>query len=224
MPCPKLPQQCNQFIAIVIGMGHQMPAAHIEPLDRIEIFAETLFDRFQCQPEVFGTRLAQHMEMQSLNADRQAARRIQFLGRNTQPRACDTRIIKVCFDRRILRIDAQSARNAVNQRPLTEPLELRQRVERDVVAVTHDFVETGIGVNGCIRVRRTSVLLRHEPRFGDGTCRSTVGMLRQFGKNPPHGAGFERNDDFDTRFAPHTVNSSKIRIEQPLIEHIARRR
>ncbi len=36
----ELPQQRNQRVAVVVGVGHQMAAAHVEPLDTIQILPE----------------------------------------------------------------------------------------------------------------------------------------------------------------------------------------
>ena len=69
-----------------------------------------------------------------------------------------------------------------------EALELRDRVEGDMVAATEYLVDIAVGIDGSVGVRRLAVLLEYKPRFGGGTRRGTVGMACQLGENAPHGA------------------------------------
>lgn len=61
-----------------------------------------------------------------------------------------------------------------------------------------------------------------EARLGGGTCSRTVGMLRQLGKNAPHGAGLQGDDNFGARFPAHTVDSRQVPVQQLLVEDVAR--
>ena len=68
----------------------------------------------------------------------------------------------------------------------------------------------------------TPELLENETRLGSGTCSRTVGMLRQLGKNAPHGAGLQGDDNFGARFPAHTVDSRQVPVQQLLVEDVAR--
>ena len=76
----------------------------------------------------------------------------------------------------------------------------------------------GVGVGGLPE------LLENEARLGGGTRSRTVGVPRQFGKNAPHGASLQGHDNFGTRFPAHAVDRPEVRIEQFLVEDVARRR
>ena len=62
----ELPEQRDQLVAVVLGVRHQVAAAHIEPFDPVEVLAEVFFDGFERQPQVVRTRLAEHVEMQTV--------------------------------------------------------------------------------------------------------------------------------------------------------------
>ena len=189
----EIAQQGDQLVAVVFGVGHQVPAAHVEPPDPVEILPEMLFDGFQRQLQVVRARLAQHVEVQPVDPGGQI---VQLIGRNAEARAGDTRVIKVGLHGRILRVDAQAARNAAQQRHRPEAPELRDRVEGDMVAATEYLVDIAVGIDGSVGVRRLAVLLEYKPRFGGGTRRGTVGMACQLGENAPHGAGLQGYDNF----------------------------
>ena len=189
----EIAQQGDQLVAVVFGVGHQVPAAHVEPPDPVEVLPEMLFDGFQRQLQVVRARLAQHVEVQPVDP---GGKIVQFIGRNAEARAGDTRVIKVGLHGRILRVDAQAARNAAQQRHRPEALELRDRVEGDMVAATEYLVDIAVGIDGSVGVRRLAVLLEYKLRFGGGTRRGTVGMACQLGENAPHGAGLQGYDNF----------------------------
>jgi len=69
---------------VVFGVGHQVPAAHVEPPDPVEILPEMLFDGFQRQLQVVRARLAQHVEVQPVDP---GGKIVQFIGRNAEARA-----------------------------------------------------------------------------------------------------------------------------------------
>ena len=217
----EIAQQGDQLVAVVFGVGHQVPAAHVEPPDPVEILPEMLFDGFQRQLQVVRARLAQHVEVQPVDPGGQI---VQLIGRNAEARAGDTRVIKVGLHGRILRVDAQAARNAAQQRHRPETPELRDRVEGDMVAATEYLVDIAVGIDGSVGVRRLAVLLEYKPRFGGGTRRGTVGMACQLGENAPHGAGLQGYDNFGARLAAHAVDHGQIAIQQRLVEDVARRR
>ena len=217
----EIAQQGNQLVAVVFGVGHQVPAAHVEPPDPVEILPEMLFDGFQRQPQVVRARLAQHVEVQPVDP---GGKIVQFIGRNAETRAGDTRVIKVGLHGRILWVDAQAARNAAQQRHRPETPELRDRVEGDMVAATEYLVDIAVGIDGSVGVRRLAVLLEYKPRFGGGTRRGTVGMACQLGENAPHGAGLQGYDNFGARLAAHAVDHGQIAIQQRLVEDVAWRR
>ena len=100
--------------------------------------------------------------------------------------------------------------------------ELRQRIERDMIAAIEDFVDIGVRVDRGVGVGGTPELLENETRLGGGTCSRTVGMLRQLGKNAPHGAGLQGDDNFGARFPAHTVDSRQVPVQQLLVEDVAR--
>ena len=211
---PELAQQGDQLIAVVVGVRHQVAAAHVEPLDAVEQVAEALLDGLKGQPQVLGARFAEDVEMESLDALGEFA---QLFGRDAQTRAGDARVVEVGLDGRIARVDPQTARDAVDQGPLSEAFELGEGVEGDVVAAAQDLVEVAVGIDRGIGMGRSAELFEDEPGLG-------VGMLRQLGKNAPHGAGLQCDDDLGARLAPYAVDQGQIRIEQRLVEHIARGR
>ena len=215
-------EQGDQAVAVVFGMRHQVAAAHIEPLYPIEQMSEMFLDGLQGQPQVLGARFAEDMEMKSFDTFRKAAVRRQLLGRDAQPRAGDAGVVEVRFDRRILRVDPQAARNAVDKGFLAEALELRNGIKSDMVAATQDFVDIGVRVDRGVGMGRTPELLENEARLGGGTCSRTVGMLRQLGKNAPHGAGLQGDNNFRTGFPAHTVYSRQVPVQQFLVEDVAR--
>ena len=217
----ELLQSADQLVAIVILVGHQVSAAHIEPLDPVEEAAETLFDGIERQAQMFGAGLAQHVEMQSFDPGGQL---LQLPGGNSQPRTGHTRIIKIGFYRRIAGVDPQAARNAAQQSHLSEPFELRHGIEGDVIAAIENRFDIPIGVNRCIGVRRTAELLENQPRLGQRRSGGSVGMLRKLRENTPHGTGLQSDDHFGTALPANAVDDRQIPIEQLLIQHKAGRR
>ena len=220
----ELPQQRNQRVAVVVGVGHQMAAAHVEPLDTIQILPEMPLHGLQRQTQVLGARLAQHMEVESLDPLGNPPVRRELLGRYAESRPGDTRVVEIRLDWRILRIDAQPARKAVDQGALPETIELRKGVEGNMVAVTQDFVDVAFGVDRRIGMGRTAVFLEDEAGFGGRAGRGSVRMAGQDGKDPPHGASLQGNDNLGTRFGAHTIDGRQIPVQQLLVEQVARRR
>ena len=214
-------EQGDQLVAVVFGMGHQVAAAHVEPRDAVEQTAEAPFDGLERQPQVRGTRFAQDMEMQPFDARGQLA---QLAGRDAQPRTGNAGVVEIRPDGRILRVDPQSARNAADERPLSETLELRHGIERDVVAATQYLVDVAIRIDGCVGMGRTAEFFENQTRFGGRRGRGTVGVPGQLGKDAPHGAGLQRDDHLGARLAAHAVDHGQVRVQQPLVENIARRR
>ena len=221
MARPELAQQSDQLIAVVVGVRHQVAAAHVEPLDAVEQVAEALLDGLEGQPQVLGARFAEDVEMESLDAIGEFA---QLFGRDAQTRTGNARVVEVGLDGRIARVDPQTARNAVDQGTLSEAFELREGVEGDVVAAAQNLIEVTIGVDRGVGMSRTAELFEDEPGFGRGTRRRSVGVARQFGEDAPHGAGLQCDDDLGARLAPYAVDQGQIRIEQRLVKHVARRR
>ena len=150
--------------------------------------------------------------------------RRQLFGRNAQPRAGNAGVVKVRFDGRILRIDPQAARKAADKGPLPETFELRDGVEGDMVAAMQYLVDIAVRIGRGVGVGGLPELLENEARLGGGTRSRTVGVPRQFGKNAPHGASLQGHDNFGTRFPAHAVDRPEVRIEQFLVEDVARRR
>ena len=218
---PELAQQGDQLIAVVVGVRHQVAAAHVEPLDAVEQVAEALLDGLEGQPQVLGARFAEDVEMESLDALGEFA---QLFGRDAQARTGDARVVEVGLDGRITRVDPQTARDAVDQGPLSEAFELGEGVEGDVVAAAQDLVEAAVGVDRGVGMGQSAKLFEDEPGLGRGTRRCSVGVARQFGEDAPHGAGLQCDDDLGARLAPYAVDQGQIRIEQRLVEHIARGR
>lgn len=91
-----------------------------------------------------------------------------------------------------------------------------------MVAATQDLVDITVRVGRGIGVSGTPELLENEARLGGGTRRSSVGVLRQLGKNAPHGAGLQGDDNFGARFPAHTVDSRQVPVQQLLVEDVAR--
>ena len=162
--------------------------------------------------------------MQPLDSIGESAVSGQLIGRDAQTRPRHAGVVEIRLDGRILGIDAQSARKAVDQRPLSETCVLRKGVEGYVAAAVQDLVDVVIRIGGGIGVGRTAELLQHKPCFGGRTGRGSVGVGRQLGEDAPHGAGLQGDDDLGTRFAAHAVDHLQIMVQQRLIEHVARRR
>ena len=221
MARPEVAQDADQTVAVVVGMGHQVPAAHVEPFDPAEQVPEALLDGFERPLQMLGARFAQDMEVQPLDACRELAE--QF-GRNAQARARDAGVVEVGFDGRIAGVDPHSAREAVDEGPLSEASELAERVEGDVAAAAQDFVEVAVAVCGGVGVGRSAELLQDEPGLGRRRSRGAVGVRRQLGKDRPHGARLEGDDHFGARFAAHAVNRREVGVEQFLVEDVAGRR
>ena len=219
-----LAEQGDQLVAVVLGVGHQMPAAHVEPLHPVEALPEAKLHGLQRLAQVLGARFAQHVEVQSLDPLGQTAQLREPLGRDAQPRAGHAGIVQIGLDGRIERIDAQSARQPVDERTLAEPFVLREGVERDVVAACDDLVDVAVGVYRRIGVGRTAELLADEARFGGGTGRGPVGVFRQLGEDAPHGAGLQRHDDLRARRAAHAVDDRQIAVERRFVEQVTGRR
>ena len=150
--------------------------------------------------------------------------RRQLFGRDAQPRAGYARIVEVGLDGRILRIDPQAARKAADKGPLAEAFELGDGIEGDMIAATQYLVDIAVRVGRGVSVGGLSELLEDETRFGCGTRSRTVGVLRQFGKDAPHGACLQGHNNFGARFPAHAVDSRQIPVQQFLVENVARRR
>ena len=217
-------QQGDQRVAVVPRGGHQVAAAHVEPLHAVEVLAEVALDGFECQAQVLGTRLAQHVEVQPFDAAGQTAVRRQLRGRDAEARTDHTRVIEVRLDGRVPGIDAQAARNAAQNGHRRETLVLRQGVESDMVAAAQNLLDVAVRVDGGVGVRHASELLEHEACLGGRGGGGTVGMAGQFGENAPHGAGLQGDDDLGARLAAHAVDQGEIRVEQPLVKHVTGRR
>ena len=125
-------QDGNQLVAVVFGVRHQMAAAHVEPLELRQQLAEVPLERLERQTQMLGPRFAEDVEMEPLDAGRQLA---QLLGHDAQPRPGHAGVVECRLDGRVARVDAQSARDAADERLLSEALVLRHGVEGDVVAV-----------------------------------------------------------------------------------------
>ena len=220
----ELAQQGDQRVAVVPRGGHQVAAAHVEPLHVVEVLAEVALDGFECQAQVLGTRLAQHVEVQPFDAAGQTAVRRQLRGRDAEARTGHTRVIEVRLDGRVPGIDAQAARNAAQNGHRRETLVLRQGVEGDMVAAAQNLLDVAVRVDGGVGVRHASELLEHEACLGGRGGGGTVGMAGQFGEDAPHGAGLQGDDDLGTRLAAHAVDQGEIRVEQPLVKHVTGRR
>ena len=222
MAGPERLQQGDQAVAVIPRGRHQVAAAHVEPFDPVEIRSEMRLDGLQRLLQMLRARFAEDVEMQPLDTRRKSAVRRQLFGRDAQPRAGDAGVVEVRLDGRILRVDPQAAGNAVDKGFLAEAAELRQRIERDMIAAIEDFVDIGVRVDRGVGVGGTPELLENETRLGGGTCSRTVGMLRQLGKNAPHGAGLQGDDNFGARFPAHTVDSRQVPVQQLLVEDVAR--
>ena len=217
----ELLQNADQLVAIVILVGHKVSAAHIEPFDPVEETTETLFDGIERQAQMFGAGLAQHVEMQSFHPGGQL---LQLPGRNTQPRTGHARVIEIGFYRRIAGVDPQAARNTAQQGHLSEPFELRNGIEGDVIAAIENLFDIPVGIYRSVRMRRTAELLENQPRLGQRRSGGSVGMLRKLRENTPHGTGLQSDDHFGTALPANAVDDRQIPIEQLLIQHKAGRR
>ena len=93
-----------------------------------------------------------------------------------------------------------------------------------MVAATQYLVDIAVRIGRGVGVGGLSELLENETRLGGGTRSRTVGVPRQFGKDAPHGASLQGHDNFGTRFPAHAVDRPEVRIEQFLVEDVARRR
>ncbi len=143
---------------------------------------------------------------------------------DAEPRIGGCRVIEVGFHGGILRIHPQAARNACPPGTGSETLPLAQRIERDVVAATHDLREIALRIDRCVGMRPGAVLLEHETRLRHGTRRGPVGMLAQQGEDAPHRTRLQRHDDLRTGLPTHPVDHIQILQQKPLIEYEARRR
>lgn len=122
-----------------------------------------------------------------------------------QPRAGDAGVVEVRLDGRILRVDRRPPGNAVDKGFLAEAAELRQRIERDMIAAIEDFVDIGVRVDRGVGVGGTPELLENETRLGSGTCSRTVGSFASSGKSS-HGEAFRATIISAARFPGlHTV-------------------
>ena len=202
-------------------MGHKVSAAHIEPFDPVEETTETLFDGIERQAQMFGAGLAQHVEMQSFHPGGQL---LQLPGGNTQPRTGHARVIEIGFYRRIAGVDPQAARNTAQQGHLSEPFELRNGIEGDVIAAIENLFDIPVGIYRSVRMRRTAELLENQPRLGQRRSGGSVGMLRKLRENTPHGTGLQSDDHFGTALPANAVDDRQIPVEQLLIQHKAGRR
>ncbi len=147
MPGPEIFQNGNQFVAVVPRGGHQMAAAHIEPLYPIEIRPEMRVSTASSASADVPGAIRRRRGNAALDARRKSAVRRQLFGRDAQPRTGNAGVVEVRFDGRILRIDAQAARKAADKGPLPEALELRDGVEGDMVAATEYLVDIAVGIS-----------------------------------------------------------------------------
>ena len=218
MARPKIAQQRDQVVAIVVGVGHQVAAAHVEPLDAVEITAEMPLYGFERLAEMLRPRFAQHMEMQPLDPVGQTALRFQLLGGPSQPRTRHAGVVKIGLHGRIARVDAQTARDAAQQRHCAETAELSERIEGDMAAAIEYLADIAVGVDRSIRVRRLPELFAYQPGLGGRTGRRAVAVTRQQGEDTPHGARFERDDHLGARLAAHAVDDRKIPRQQTFVQ------
>ena len=167
---PEIAQEANQLIFIIILMGHQMPAPHVQPFDLRKEMSETLFHSLQRTPQIFRTRLAQRMKMQTFHPLRQL---LQTRNRNPQTGSRTGRIIQIRLNSRILRINPQSTRYAGTPCPLAKTVILAEGIERNMAAIPQNLIDFLRRIDRSIRMCRATVFLKNETclcqRTGSGT-------------------------------------------------------
>ena len=108
----------------------------------------------------------------------------QQIGSDTETGAGSARVIEFGLYLRILGINTDATRNAAafghGQR--IEAAELRQGIERDVAAATHDLREVRLGIGRGISMRLTAELFECQTGFVDGTGRGVSDVLPENGK------------------------------------------
>ena len=200
-------QSVNQQVYIVTFAGHKMTAAHIEPLNFIQQVTELPLHNLQRGNQVLGLRLTQRVEVEALNA---LGKFLQQLGTDAKTACGRCGVVEVRFDGRVFVVDAQTARDTIQQGPLAVALPLPERVEGYVVAVAHELLPLTLRVDGCVGVCPLAILLVDQAGLGQRACRSAVGVLAEDGKDTPHCARFEGHDNLHARLTTHTVDDGHI--------------
>ena len=71
MTLSKGTQHTHQMLDIIVTARHQMPTAHIEPLELRQEATEILLDDFQRLLQIFRRPLAEGMEVEAFNTRRE---------------------------------------------------------------------------------------------------------------------------------------------------------
>ena len=102
--------------------------------------------------KVVGPRFAEGMEVQAFHAFGESAGLAYHVGRYSEPRAGQGRVVDIGLYHRALGIDSQSGTHSGGRCARAVALKLAQGVERDVVGTGYEAVYGGVGVDGAIAV------------------------------------------------------------------------
>ena len=78
MPFAECTDQIHQMIAVIVGSGHEVAAAHIDPLEMRKQMSEIALEAFDNFFEVVACRFAQCMEVQTVDKFRKSVGEIFF--------------------------------------------------------------------------------------------------------------------------------------------------
>ena len=108
----------------------------------------------------------------------------QQIGSDPETGAGSARVIEFGLYLRILGINTDVAKKCRCLRPRSadRSTELRQGIERDVAAATHDLREVRLGIGRGISMRLTAELFERQTGFVDGAGRGVSDVLPENGK------------------------------------------
>ena len=196
----RVAQELDQFIALVIGAGDVVPAAHVDPLELAEIRFDRIEHPVPCGLERFKGLFAQIVEMDPLDPFHVLLG--QLVEREAEPRTGRGRVVFGDLAGRHLRIDAQADRNVTSTcRDMVEDqrgaLHLAGRIEDHVIRQAADFLKL-------VRLERrgiggdfTVVEFGRQPRFPQAGGRDAVEIFADDMGGRPHRERLERGEHLD---------------------------
>ncbi len=214
-------QQPDEVRDVVVGAGDVVPAAHVEPFTLLDEVGELFLRGLQTAFEGIAVVLAEHVEVQPLDAFGQRVGHV--VAQDAESRARHGGVVEVGLDFRILGVDAQSEGDLLGEGGglLAEPVVLPQRVERQVTAVHEELFEIVVGIDGRVGVCLAAHLLGDEPRLVHGAGGGAAKPLVDERERRPEGVALERADDLHAGLFLHEIQQLQVCQQSLLRENVA---
>ena len=213
-------EQGHQRIDVVVGTGHEVAAAEIDPLDLGKPFGKMVFYMYERAREDIGTALAMAMAMEALDVGGQLIG--QLLGTDAEAGARRAGIVEERLDLGVARIDAQAEAQAGMGREHGAVVArvLGEGVEGDVGREARDLGGLVVGESGREGVDRRAKVLVAQAGLVERGGRRGVDILAEDGERLPQRKGLEGQNDLNISLVGHTLDKGKIAAQTGLLQHV----